>query len=926
MLSIAKLKGASSELVAYGENDASAHTQDDYYTEQGQAPAHLIGGGWAALGIGQGYDRDAMIRALDGQDPRDGKQYAKSHPQRVKGFDLTFSAPKSVSAVWAVASPELRAAITAAQQRATARALEHLEQHVAYTRSGKAGIDLRRDPAKLLAAAFEHGSSRAGDPNLHTHCLVANLAQRPDGKFSALDGQPLLRHKMAAGAAYRAELATALQEMGLAVERDGDSFRVAGVPDDLVSEWSKRREQVLDDLNKHGVRGGKAAEVAALNSRSDKPELSAAELRDQWTADAAAHGFDAATAAALTTAERAAEPPPQMPEHSEIIARLTEHEAVVSVHDIYRVVGQAAQGITDIDGIERYVQDLMSSRDLVRLTSEAAGQEKFSSRELYVQERQAMRAIARIAATNAHAVSPEHLAAALARFEADNGFALSDEQRAAVSHVTGNGIAIVGAAGAGKSTALQAARIAWESAGLEVIGCSTAGKAAAELTQSSGINSSTIARLLIDLENRTRALSASTVIVVDEAGMMDSRNYHALTSAAEAAGAKIVLVGDHKQLQSVGAGGLFKAVCDRVGAAEITEVRRQRDQWGRDLSGHLRNAEVAEGLQMLHERGLLAVEADRDAAINEVVQRWQNITAADSDLSRTLIVADYNRDADAINTAVRDHLKSDLRIINEIDFQTRDREGNATGTIQIGEGERVLFRKNDKQLGVMNGHLATVTRINLAADGDHQIVARLDDGSEVSFRGSEYATLQHGYAVTTYKSQGASLENVVVLGGGNLNATYVGLTRFKTNTHLVLIKDAIDRAADLEAPSPKMIALAAKTAQASGVELDDEVLQSFSACRDFLVEHDAGWQAEISELLEVMSQAREKENTLSYDADLSIDENTFDPEKTSKSTSSLVGQTAEPKHTIDNASQSDSEPQQKQPQKRRNQMAEEMER
>lgn len=936
MLSIAKLKGAAAELVSYGENDASAATRDDYYTESGQAPAALIGGGWAALGIGHGYDRDAMIRALDGQDPRDGKQHAKAHPRRVKAFDLSFTADKSVSALWALGGDAtlqdgrpIKQGIQDSHRAAVARTLQHLEQHVSFTRRGKAGIDLQRDPARLLATEYLHGSSRAGDPNLHTHVLVANLAERPDGRFGALDAQPLLRHKLAAGALYRAELAHGLQQMGLQIERHGEFIRVVGVPQALLDDWSKRREEIVDALNKAGVRGGKAAEIAALDTRDDKSELSASELQDQWILDAAEHGFDlSAIREILETGkaiQAAQQEPREMPTHADIVAKLTEHEAIITIHDIYRVVGVEAQSITNIDGIEAYVADLMHSRDLVRLTSEA-GQEKFTSRELYTQERVAMRSIARMASTNAHTVSPEHLAAALARFEADNGFALSGEQRAAVAHVTGLGVAIVGAAGAGKSTALQAARLAWELAGYEVLGSSTSGKAAAELKKSAKIESNTIARLLIDLENGTRSLSARSVIVVDEAGMVDSRNYYALASAAEAAGAKIVFVGDHKQLQSVGAGGLFRSIVDRVGAAEITEVRRQREQWGRDLSGHLRNAEVAEGLQMLHERGLLAVEADRDAAIAEVVRRWQSITARDSDLSKTIVTADYNRDADRINAAVRDHLKSDLRIINEIDFVTCDREGNSTGTMKIGEGDRVLFRKNAKKIGMMNGDLATVTRINLAADGDHQIVARLDDGTEVVFRGSEYATLSHGYAVTTYKSQGASLEYDIRLGGGALQNEYVGGTRWRTEHHLVLIKDAIDRAADLELPSPKMIALATQTAHAKGIELDDETHQSFSACRDFLAEHDAAWKTEIAELLEVMSTSREKENTLEYSAVDAIDENAFDTEKTSKSTSSLVGQTPDLDHTIDNADRNDLRNQKQPQQRRQTQMAEELER
>jgi conjugative relaxase-like TrwC/TraI family protein len=185
----------------------------------------------------------------------------------------------------------VRTAIQDAQRAAVVATLAFAERHCAWTRRGHDGTDRER-VAGLAVAAFEHATSRAQDPHLHTHCLVANLAPRQDGTWGALDGRHLYRWKMALGALYRAELAERLQShLPVRIERDGSSFAVRGVPDAVQAHFSKRAEQIQEWLAAHDAEGAKAAATAALNTRAHKPAIDRSALFDRWRAEGRALGW-----------------------------------------------------------------------------------------------------------------------------------------------------------------------------------------------------------------------------------------------------------------------------------------------------------------------------------------------------------------------------------------------------------------------------------------------------------------------------------------------------------------------------------------------------------------------------------------------------------------------------------------------------------
>ncbi len=463
MLSIAKMSSDGDA----GSYDAGSYwlnlAREDYYLAGGEPPGRWIGQGAEALGLtmagGQVVAED-LRAVLQGLDPDSRSALVQgAGPDHRPGWDFCFSAPKSVSVVWSQAPEDLRRALQAAQAKAVASALEHLERNAALSRRGHGGQEQER-PAGIIAATFEHGTSREQDPQLHTHCLIANLAPRQDGSWGSLEPCEMYRHKMAAGAIYRAELATQVQTLGFQVERDGDSFAVAGVPAEICAAFSQRREQIEDALEEAGLDSARAAEVAALDTRRAKEARPRAELFEEWQTRARDLGW---TPEILEAAQAATAEPRQMPTAAELLAALTAQASTVRAADVYRLLAVEGQGILDAAGIQQAVDEFLQHPDLIHLQA-ANGETRYTSREMLDLERglaadaQARRGEAR------HQVTPAAMAAARA------ARTLTREQDRALTHIMGpDGVTCVqGMAGAGKSYMLGAARAAWEAGGYRV--------------------------------------------------------------------------------------------------------------------------------------------------------------------------------------------------------------------------------------------------------------------------------------------------------------------------------------------------------------------------------------------------------------------------------------------------------------------------
>jgi conjugative relaxase-like TrwC/TraI family protein len=859
MLSIKPLGKAGSDAAKGASTYYEGLAREDYYEKGGEPPGRWMGRLADDMGL-QGNVKDGQLKAMfEGFHPETGEQLAKNAGEEHKaGWDLAFSAPKSVSSVWAVADESTRAEIQAAQDKAVKASLAFLEQHAFSTRDrqGSAQAD------KLLAAAYPHSTSREQDPQLHTHLLVANLTQRVDGSWAALDFDT--RWKMAAGAVYRAELAAQMQAMGFQTERDNDSFKVAGVPAGLVEEFSKRRQQIEAVLEEKGYSSAKAAEVAALSTRATKEPVSREELFRQWRETALAHGFTPESVAQLRLPAQALQEKDEAAQAQEevdplsneaIFAALTEHDSAFTVHKIYQAVAVAAQGRLDAEQVETRVKDLLADPDMVKLRKKSpedqpkdkrnprANERHYSTREMIdLEEAMAARA-GQLATKPSHEVRHEAAEAAMKAYELEKGFQLSAEQRSAVLHITaGSGqlAAVRGAAGAGKTTFMEPARTAWESAGYRVRGAALAGKAAAGM-EAVGIKSQTVHSLLHELdggwlerlqklednaatadkavaetlaagcqpsekllawqasthaelaEHKAREVTACDVILVDEAGMVGSRHMARLLEHAEKIGFKLVLVGDEKQLQAVAAGGAFQVAQKQAGYAELSDNRRQRDAADREAASAVVEGRAGDALKSYLDRGRIHIEADQTKTAQQMVSAWAACSGKHKD---KLMLAKTRAEVGLLNNLARADMKAGGRLCNEVSISA------TAGRRELAEGDRILFTKNDRTLGVKNGHLGTIERIDFDPSANIRLAIRMDhDGSLVmvtpdAIQGKQreaYNHIEYGYAVTTHKAQGVTVDHAFVLGLGNKEMGYVQMTRHRETCELFMTAKEIDQ-------------------------------------------------------------------------------------------------------------------------------------
>ena len=354
---------------------------------------------------------------------------------------------------------------------------------------------------------------------------------------------------------------------------------------------------------------------------------------------------------------------------------------------------------------------------------------------------------------------------------------LSAEQLSAIEHVAGGKriAAIIGRAGAGKTTMMKAAREAWETAGYRVVGGSLAGKAAEGLSSEAGIASRTLSSWELRWQQGRDALDDKTVFVLDEAGMVSSRQMALFVEAVTKAGAKLVLVGDPDQLQPIEAGAAFRAIADRIGYAELGQIYRQRETWMRTASTDLARGRIAAALAAYDQAGMVRSQWSRDEAIAALIDDWKD----DFDASRTALILAHRRvDVRELNVRAREKLVERGAIEEGYEFRTED------GHRSFAVGDQIVFLRNEGSIGVKNGMLAKVVE---AVAG--RIVAEIGEGDErrqITVEQRFYANVDHGYATTVHKSQGATVDSVKVLASRTLDRhlTYVALTRHRDEAQL----------------------------------------------------------------------------------------------------------------------------------------------
>jgi conjugative relaxase-like TrwC/TraI family protein len=740
---------------------------EDYYLHVGEAPGRWLGAGAANLGLEGTVTADQLRAVLAGDDPSSGSAL-RATKASLPGLDLTLSAPKSVSLVWGLGDPDTADAVVAAHEKAVDAALTYLERHACIVRRGHAGAELI-EAGGFVAAGFRHRTSRLGDPALHTHVLVANLAEGTDGRWTALDTRQLYRHGRTSGFVYQAALRYELaNRLGLLFEDVAQGHaEVAGVPEPLRREFSGRRRQIVEAMERHGATSARGAQAATLDTRSAKTEhVPEPELRSRWAERAETFDFR------VDDLPRMPRTPTVDVTDKEVGDRVTEQHATFERRDVVRVVAQAATQGAALDDVERRTDDFLESSSAVTI---AEG--RWTTPEMLALERQAVDLALAGRSIGRAVVSETAVQRSL-----DERPSLGADQRRAVQAITTSGHAVdvlVGPAGTGKTFCLDAAREAWQADGRHVVGATLAARAAGELQAGSGITSQTADRLLHGLAAGRQQLDERTVIVIDEAAMLGTRRLSALLAEADAANAKIVLVGDAKQLPEIDAGGLFASLAHRLGHSELTRNRRQRDPQEIAAAHELRTGRVEQAMARLERHGHVTTADNADLLRDGLVGDW--LTARrDGDqvvmvAARRATVADLNERA-RLARCEQGELGPPVMQVDDIEFSV---------------GDEVIGHHNDYSLGILNGDRGVVRDGN-----DDGLVVDLDSGRCVFVPGTyiEEGNMTHGYALTVHKAQGSTYDRALVLGDDSytIELGYTSLTRGRDRNQLYLVAPTRD--------------------------------------------------------------------------------------------------------------------------------------
>ncbi len=800
-MSIAKLTPGQE---GYYERSVAAGL-DDYYAGRGESPGMWIGRGARELEL-EGVVRDGELgRLIRGIHPHTEVELRR-HPKTrritveridpftderrletrklapVAGFDLVYSPPKSVSLLHALGDEDTRRAINEAHVSAWQASLAYLEDEACVTRRGRNGV-YREHAGGFVAAAYQHRTSRAQDPHLHTHVIVANMAKTPsDGEWRALDGEPILRsYRLAAGYLYQAHLRGELSRtLGVEWEQPQKGMaELRHVPQEVIREFSTRRAQVLEQLARQGGSGFHAAQVAAIETRERKEQVDLVELREDWRARASEHGLGTRELRALLGRVR----------HREVsrdellrIARrmlgpqgLTEKRTAFADPDVVMAWAAAHTCGASADRV-RALAGRLTQTDGVELVGERPSPgrpARYSTAELVAVEQAALALVERGRDAGAPSITEQHLD----EIERADRIALSDEQEAMVREVATSPsrvVCVVGLAGAGKTTATHAVAQVFGQAGIHVVGAAPSGVAAEKLHDETGIPAVTLHRLLEETR-RNGGLPSGSVLVVDEAGMAETRILAPVLELVERANGKAILIGDPHQLPAVGAGGLFTGIVEREGAVVLTENRRQRDQLERDALARVRAGVGRDYLAYAEKRERLVVsESPVTTRARLLADWWEH---ARDDLAGNVMLALRRRDVTDLNQLARSLMVADGRL------------GTERLTIpgrEFAAGDRVVCLRNSDLLRVKNGTTGTVEQVDLDR---RTLTVSTDRGPtvEVSRRYLEAGNVRHAYALTGHAAQGLTVERAFVLGAGEARLQewgYVALSRARAETRL----------------------------------------------------------------------------------------------------------------------------------------------
>jgi conjugative relaxase-like TrwC/TraI family protein len=784
MLSIGKLGKGQEQYYL----DKVAEGAEDYYSGEGEVAGEWLGDAAEDLGLSGEVGAAQLEAMLTGRNPVDGEPLVgmRGVPSSgsVPGFDLTFSAPKSVSLLWSLGGPVAAVEVKAAHREAVGAALDYMQREACWTRRGAGGSEFVQGNG-YLAAGYLHRSSRNGDPQLHTHVLIANATRGPDGRWTRLYHPAIYDHAKTASYIYEAHLRHELSRR-LGVEwqptRKGIA-EIAGFADEHLRAFSTRRAEILEAAGAGA--SARSMQVAALATRKPKErDVGHGELLVRWRSRAGEIGLDRQAIArtfdseAAVRVDRADAPAISGAQLGRAVTAAASHfdrrEAIQAVAD---ALPQGAPGAE----VERLADAFLASDSVIQIAEGAKGP-RYTTRRVWELEREALAAAERM-----RAQGPDPAGELIAARVIHARPTLKADQREMIRRLltSPEGVAVViGEAGSGKTFAIVAAAEGWAQAGIELRAAAPTWRAA-NVMRAEGLPASSIASLLLALDRAehegSEGLPHESVLLIDEAGMVDSAALARLTFHAEQAQAKLVLVGDPEQLGEIEAGGLFRALAERTDPIHLDEVIRHHHDLDREAAKRIREGEGREALSLYRSEERVTVAPDAEARREAMVRDWHEA---------------FERGEDAVMVAKQN---AEVRRLNEIAREVRRQAGQlGAQEIEVGEagfaaGDLVITRVNDRSAEIFNRERWRIAEVDAAErrvvlDGIDQ-AKRVEIGDDYLARTnphSEAPALEHAYAVTTYSAQGTTVDRAFVAADPSMDKQelYVAASRSREETFI----------------------------------------------------------------------------------------------------------------------------------------------
>ena len=673
----------------YLESKTVAPDRGDYYLSPEGEPTQAPGR-WLAspeslqrLGISGGaVDGPDFVALMEGRHPRSGGwlRSAGADGARGGGIDLTFSAPKSVSAVWALGGADQRRDMEAAHRAAVNSAMAYLTETVSTVRRRHGAGIVEERARDLIAAEYLHTTARgvvdgdAPDPQLHSHVVITS-AVRDDHRVVAVASRPLFRAAREVGAFYRSALAYELSLAGYPIEaatgKQSRYFEIAGVPDALSRAFSSRSRQVARAAERFRAKWGREPERGELRSltledRKAKVPATRADLHDSWRETAARVDAEGSVQALLLG--DSPDVLPERPLDERVAARLTERAATFEAGELRTFVLEQSVGqLSPIEALDA-TRTMVADGLVLKLEGGLMTTRAVRSQEEAIETR-----FSAFARSQGHGVKEQARATAADEVAERIGGHLSDEQAHALTVITGpeRGAVLIGPAGTGKGVVIDAAARAEQLSGRETLGIAVSGSTAQRLGRDSPAlldKTLTLDALVARVEAGRLDVNERTTIYFDEAGMADTSRLARLTEILESTGAKLVAIGDGEQLPSIGAGGMFERLADVAPSAQLSDVRRTLDTHEQRAWADLRAGRTDRAMAHYLTRGQVHIADTRDEALERAVASWAILTES-IPINEVALISDASNKEIARLNARAQHYRGERGELGELEVE-----------------------------------------------------------------------------------------------------------------------------------------------------------------------------------------------------------------------------------------------------------------